>query len=147
MVKIYFRRGEEECIRMNQLSICFGKENGINLLHKKYGHNLTHISYRILNNMSDAEKCVNDTYLRTWNSIPKARPGSLLAYTGRIIRNLSIDRLKKKMSHKRECDNFLLILSELDDCIASGESLETAVEYKELSHDISVFLLASGSQT
>lgn len=33
-------------------------ENGIKLLQKKYGHDLTHISYRILNNMSDAEECI-----------------------------------------------------------------------------------------
>ncbi len=77
-------------------------EDGIVLLQKKYGQDLTHISYHILNNLSDAEECVNDTYLRTWNSIPKARPNSLLAYTGKIIRNLSIDQLKKKMSKKRE---------------------------------------------
>lgn len=115
-------------------------EDGIELLQKKYGQDLTHISYRILNNMSDAEECVNDTYLRTWNSIPQARPNSLLSYTGKIIRNLSIDRLKKKMSKKREYDNFSLILSELEDCISSDENVETEVEYKELSHTISVFL-------
>ena len=115
-------------------------EKGIHLLHKKYGQDLTHISYRILNNMSDAEECVNETYLRTWNSIPKARPNSLLAYTGKIIRNLSIDQLKKKTSKKREYDNFSLLLSELEDCIISDDNVETEVEYKELSHAISVFL-------
>ena len=115
-------------------------EDSIDLLSKKYGKDLTRISYRILNNISDAEECVNETYLRTWNSIPQARPNSLLAYTGKIIRNLSIDQLKKKLSKKRECDNFSLLLSELEDCIISDNNVETEVEYKELSHAISVFL-------
>ena len=120
--------------------LCERNEKGIHLLHKKYGQDLTHISYRILNNMSDAEECVNETYLRTWNSIPQARPNSLLAYTGKIIRNLSIDQLKKKLSKKRECDNFSLLLSELEDCIISDNNVETEIEYKELSDAISMFL-------
>ncbi len=115
-------------------------ENGLNLLKKKYGKALTDISYRIVNNKSDAEECVNDAYLRTWNSIPPTRPNSLLAYTGKIIRNLSIDYLKKKTSKKRESDNFSMLLSELEDCINSNDNVETEVEYKELSHNISIFL-------
>lgn len=115
-------------------------EDAMNLLEKKYGKALTDISYRIVNNIADAEECVNDTYLRTWSSIPPARPNSLLAYTGKIIRNLSIDYLKKKTSKKRECDNIAIILSELENCISSRDKVEEEIEYKELSHDISIFL-------
>ncbi len=115
-------------------------EDGMKLLQKKYGKTLTSISYRIVNNKDDAEECVNDAYLRTWNSIPPARPNSLLAYTGKIIRNLSIDYLKKKTSKKRECDNIAIILSELENCIISSDNVEEEIEYKELSYDISVFL-------
>ena len=115
-------------------------ENGMNLLHEKYGKILTHISYCILNNMSDAEECLNETYMRTWNSIPPSRPNSLLAYTGKIIRNLSIDYLKKKTSEKRGSDNFSLLLSELENCIVSDHNVETEIECKELSQEISLFL-------
>ena len=132
----------------NEIVELFWERNevGIDLLDRKYGQVLTCISYRILNNMSDAEECVNDTYLRTWNSIPRARPNSLLAYTGKIIRNLSIDQLKKKLSKKRENDNFSLLLSELEDCIISNANVEKEVDYKELSHNISVFLKKQKSE-
>ena len=115
-------------------------EDGIDMLQKKYGKTLTGISFRILNDRNDSEECVNDTYLSTWNSIPKARPVSLLAYTGKIVRNISIDRLKKRMSKKRKIDNIAAILSELEDCIISENIVEEEIEFQELSHDISVFL-------
>lgn len=75
-------------------------EDGIDLLHKKYGHQLLNISFNILNSEPDAEECLNDTYMRTWNSIPEARPKYLFAFTGKIIRNLSVDELRKKRAKK-----------------------------------------------
>lgn len=115
-------------------------ERGIDCLQKKYAAVFQSISYRILNNLSDAEECVNDAYLRTWNSIPQARPNSLLAYTGKIVRNLSIDCLKSKMSQKRRGDDFSVLLSELEECIVSSNTVEAEIEYQELIKDISAFL-------
>lgn len=40
----------------------------------KYGGFLWNIAWNILRSHGDAEECVNDTYLRTWNAIPPARP-------------------------------------------------------------------------
>lgn len=39
-----------------------------------YGEKLGRLSFGILENREDAQECVNDTYLRTWNSIPPTRP-------------------------------------------------------------------------
>ena len=39
----------------------------------KYGSFLCRIAWNILRSHDDAEECVNDTYLRTWNAIPPAR--------------------------------------------------------------------------
>lgn len=36
----------------------------------KYGSFLCRIAWNILRSHDDAEECVNDTYLRTWNAIP-----------------------------------------------------------------------------
>ena len=58
----------------------------------KYGSYLRSISWNILRSHGDAEECVNDTYLRTWNAIPPARPSALQVWLGRIARNLSLDR-------------------------------------------------------
>lgn len=115
-------------------------EDSIDLLHKKHGKTLANISYRILHNESDVEECVNDTYMRTWTSIPEARPKSLIAYTGRIIRNLSINLLKRGTSQKRGADQIDVILSEIEDIVSSNESVESEIEYQELAKDISVFL-------
>ena len=40
-----------------------------------YGEKLGRLSFGILENREDAQECVNDTYLRTWNSIPPTRNG------------------------------------------------------------------------
>ncbi len=116
-------------------------DNALKMLSDKYGNDFIHISFRILNNMEDSEECVNDAYLNTWNSIPNARPIYLFAYVGKIIRSLSINRLKKNLAQKRGGGNEAeLILSELQECISAKENVESMVEYNELSKDISKFL-------
>ena len=54
-------------------------ETAIRELDSKYGKVCYSISYNILNNNLDAEECVNDAYLGTWNAIPPQRPNPLLA--------------------------------------------------------------------
>ena len=76
-------------------------ENAIKMLQGKYEKDLLKLSYRILNNIQDAEECVNDSYLNVWNSIPDARPNFLFAYVAKIVRNLSINLLKRNTSGKR----------------------------------------------
>lgn len=46
----------------------------------KYGGFLWNIAWNILRSHGDAEECVNDTYLRTWNAIPPARPTAFRAW-------------------------------------------------------------------
>ena len=45
-------------------------EQAIKELDEKYGRTCHKVSYNILNNRQDAEECVNDAYLGTWNAIP-----------------------------------------------------------------------------
>ena len=52
----------------------------------KYGAFLHQLAWNILRSHGDAEECVNDTYLRTWNAIPPARPTVFRAWLGRIAR-------------------------------------------------------------
>ena len=67
-------------------------QRAIDETHGKYGGFLTGIAWNILRSHGDAEECVNDTYLRTWNAIPPARPSAFRAWLGRIVRNLSPKR-------------------------------------------------------
>ena len=64
-------------------------EKAIEETSAKYGRLCYFIAYNILKNESDSDECVNDTYLRLWNSIPPNKPENLGAYTAKITRNTS----------------------------------------------------------
>ena len=55
-------------------------EQAIQELGNKYGKVCRKLSYNIVNNMQDAEECVNDAYLGAWNAIPPEKPDPLLTY-------------------------------------------------------------------
>lgn len=67
-------------------------EQAIVELSAKYGTVCGRIARNILKNDLDAEKCVNDTYLAAWNTIPPQKPNPLRTYIFRIVRNISIAR-------------------------------------------------------
>ena len=98
----------------------------------RYGEFLRNLSYRILNSKEDAEECVNDAYLKLWETIPPTVPESLKAYLGRIVRNLSLNRLRHKKVRKRDCD-LMVRLSELEDCIPSTNDMESMIDQKHLN--------------
>jgi RNA polymerase sigma-70 factor (ECF subfamily) len=105
----------------------------------KYGKFCQRISMNILSVREDAEECVNDTYQSVWNAVPTDRPRSLTAYLGRIIRNLSINRWNRNHAQKRH-DGMEILLSELEGCIPSNESLERSIEDRELSELVTKWL-------
>ena len=43
---------------------------------KKYGSYLKGVARRFLYSREDAEEVVEDTYMKTWNAIPPARPSA-----------------------------------------------------------------------
>ena len=91
-------------------------EQAIQETQQKYGKLCMQISMNIVESRPDAEECVNDAYLKTWNSIPPTRPHSLGGYVCRIVRNLSINRLRDLRAAKRNRD-LTVSLSELEACI------------------------------
>ena len=106
----------------------------------KYGGFLRNLSWNILRSHGDAEECVNDTYLKTWNAIPPARPSALQAWLGRIARNLSLDRWKQTRAQKRGGDSMDILLGELDACVPAPRGTEQALEDREIAALISAFL-------
>ena len=76
-------------------------EAAISETSKKYGKYCRYIAFNILHNDEDSEECVNDTYLRAWNSIPPNRPSVLKTFLGKITRNLSLDRYELLNAKKR----------------------------------------------
>ena len=114
-------------------------EEAIQELDSKYGKICNKLSYNILNDRQDAEECVNDAYLGTWNAIPPAHPEPLLPYIVKIVRNLSLKIYWKKEAAKRN-SIFTVAMQEIDDCIAAPQTVEDKVEANELAHIIEDFL-------
>lgn len=106
----------------------------------KYGKYCTSIAKNILGNDEDAEECVNDAQLRAWNSIPPQRPESLSAYLGKITRNLAFDRYRYRQAGKRGGGEIDGVLSELEDCISDGSSVEQELDKTLLTEAINAFL-------
>ena len=112
------------------ISLYFDRdEQAIAETDKRYGKTCMRVSMSILNSHPDAEECVNDTYLKTWNAIPPARPRSLCAFVCRIVRNLSINRLEELTAAKRNRD-LTVSFEELEACIPLPD--EASPELAEL---------------
>ena len=91
-------------------------ESAISETQIKYGRYCFSIAYAILNSNEDSEECVNDTYLKVWNSIPPHAPTVFSAFIGKITRNTAIDRYTALRAKKRNaCVE--LALDELSECI------------------------------
>ncbi len=107
-----------------------------------YGAYCRTISGTILCSDEDAEECVNDTYLHTWNAIPPQRPDKLRAFLGRICRNLSVDRVRKKAAKKRGGGEWNVALEEMEMCVPGGEEPEQVVENDVLAKSLEAFVRA-----
>lgn len=114
-------------------------EDALTQTDQKYGPMCRALAFNILSDRQDSEECVNDTWHRAWDTMPPQRPDSLRAYLGRIVRNLSISRLRKRTAQKRG-GGLDVMLSELEDCLPAAGSIENKLEDKELAASISRWL-------
>ena len=105
---------------------------------RKYGSYCYSIASNLLGR-EDSEECVNDTYHAAWTHIPPEVPQSLKAFLGRIVRNLSISRFRRSHAQKRSSGTDVL-LSELEDCLPTPQTVETEANSRELSRLISSWL-------
>lgn len=114
-------------------------ETAIAETEKKYGRYCHYIAYQILYNDEDAKEVVNDTYLKTWNTIPPQRPASLRPYVGMISRQLALDVYKEQHAQKRG-GQVSLVLDELSECIPDNDSGADIGESVALSDALSRFI-------
>lgn len=114
-------------------------EQAITETSRKYGAYCQSIALQILQNIQDAEECVNDTYLKAWDVIPPERPSKLGAFLGKITRNLALDKYKAYRAVKRGGSEFAVSLEELGDCIpdtsADIQSQTNAVHIGKVIND------------
>ena len=115
-------------------------EQAIKATSDQYGHYCKAIARNILNYEEDVEECVNDTYLKAWNSMPTQWPAQLAAFLGKITRNLSFNRYKRQHAGKRGGGEISLVLDELADCVSSADNVEETVDRRELIRAIDTFV-------
>lgn len=121
-------------------------ENAISETERKYGKYCRCIAFNILQNDEDSEECVNDTYLRAWNSIPPHRPSVLKTFLGKITRNLSLDKYEQLNAAKRNSGQMPLIFDEIGECLPSSDSAENIIEEMALTEILNRFLSSLPSE-
>lgn len=103
-----------------------------------YGRKLRGLANRILRNPEDTEEIVNDTYMKTWNTIPSNRPRYFYAYIAAICRNLSLNLLNWNQAAKRNAE-IVAITEELELCIPDSAQ-EREMRGKEIAGILNDFL-------
>ncbi len=124
ILELYHRRDENAII---QTGIAYGKYCYV-------------IANNILCDHHDSEECVNDTYLRAWNSIPPQKPNSLKLFLAEITRNLALNRYKERKSKKRGGEAITVALEEIDEFVVGTTSIDNDLAEKELLSSINRFL-------
>lgn len=124
IIKLYWQRNE-----------CAIQET-----NSKYGAYCYSIANNILTSKEDSEECVNETWLRAWNTMPPQKPNRLNLFLAKITRNLSFDKFKAKTADKRGGGELTLVLDELESCIADSTDTEKEYSAKELNESINSFL-------
>ena len=114
--------------------------NAIEATSRAYGTYCYAIANGILKSPEDAEECVNDTWMRAWNTIPPQRPQRLRVFLAKITRNLAFDKSKSRCTQKRGGGEICLALEELGECVDAGADPESEVMAEELRGSINGFL-------
>ena len=96
------------------------QEPALALLQDKYSTYLMQITRRIIIDEEDAKECVNDVWLKVWNSIPPGKPKHLAGYLAKIARNLALDKYRQHNAAKRGGGHLEASLEELEECISGS---------------------------
>ena len=111
------------------IELFFARDEGaIEAVQREYGGYCVSIARNILGDRGAAEECVNDGWLKCWQSIPPQRPRSLKSFAGRIVRNLALSALRADTAQKRGGGQAALALDELSEVVSGGETPEGALD-------------------
>ena len=108
----------------------------------QYGRLCRDLSSNILNDALDEEECINDSYLSVWNSIPPKRPKIFCAFLCKIVRNISLSRLREKTAMKRDYRQ-TESLDELEYCFKSSDTRQKSSDTRQIEEKLSANELAT----
>ena len=115
-------------------------EVAINRTSEKYGRKLRSLAYSVCKEMTTAEECENDTYLKAWNTIPPHIPKTyLFSFLAKITRCIAIDRVKEKTRQKRNIQ-LLELTQEIEESMPNLCNVEAVFDGVTLGETISIFL-------
>ena len=123
-------------------------ESAVVEVREKYGGLCYSIAYNVLHNEEDAEECVSDLYISLWNAIPPTVPINLKAYVCKVVRNISLLRLRYNEAGKRN-SKLSMPLTEIEGTIEGSEDADpalTTVEEGKAGKLISEFLRQQKSE-
>ena len=113
-------------------------EQAIQETDLRYGRRLHYLAHKIVQDFEDAQECVNDTYLKTWDTIPPKRPEHFFAYIGKICRNFALGVLDWKGAAKRKGE-VVALTQEMEACIPDPQH-ERKLGGEELGEVLNRFL-------
>ncbi len=122
IIDLYFKRDESAIIATKD----------------KYHHKLSGLAFKITRNKEDCEECINDTYLKAWNTIPPHKPKFFFAYISKICRFICFGKLDYNNAKKRQGETIALT-DELLECIPSYLS-DISIESQFLKEILENFL-------
>lgn len=124
--------------------ISLGDESAIKECEKKFGSELLAVSLRITGSREDAGECLNDTLLQVWKTAAKVKPQNLRYYLLRIVRNISLDKVRRANSKKR-C-GITVAFQELSECLPDESAYIELTDEEGIAGDIKSWLLTLGEE-
>ena len=115
-------------------------EKAISAAAEKYEKYCRSIAFGILNDDTESEECVNDVFLKAWESIPPKKPSNLSGYLAKLTRNHAINSVRCRNAVKRGSGQITLALEELEECIPDKCDVERQMEQYALTGLLNEFL-------
>ncbi len=117
-------------------------EAAITETDRKYGACCRSMTMNILGSREDSEECVNDTYLKVWDTIPPERPARLGAFVIRIARNLAFDLRKAKNRLIRGGGFESVSFDEIAECLPAASDTESTADSRAALAAVEKFILS-----